>query len=120
MTSPNEHVHRVRRLDRLTDLEDLERRFATRAITAPEFALEVRELWSTLDPSLVEEITAGVGHLGDAPAVDIVRRSAGAAQTSPSTSPVSRAPQAMPRRRKPTRARSVAGSSSTPLAAPDR
>ena len=48
-----------RRLDRLVELEDVERRFAAGAISAAGFALEVRELWADLDAALVADVAAG-------------------------------------------------------------
>ncbi|MCD2191104.1 HAD family hydrolase [Actinomycetospora soli] len=53
-----------RRLNQLDELTDLERRFATGEITAAEFAVEVRELWADLDPTLVADIATGAPWIG--------------------------------------------------------
>jgi phosphoserine phosphatase len=48
----------ARRLDHVEALEDLERRFASGTTSAPEFAVEVRELWVDLDPDLVADVVS--------------------------------------------------------------
>ncbi len=47
-----------RRLNRLEPLADLEAGFAAERITAAEFALEMRELWTELSPELVAEVVS--------------------------------------------------------------
>jgi phosphoserine phosphatase len=48
-----------RRLDRVAEIDELERRFADREITDAQFAVGVHGLWSTLHPALVDEIAGG-------------------------------------------------------------
>jgi phosphoserine phosphatase len=47
-----------RRLNRLEPLADLEAGFAAERITAAEFALEMRALWTALSPELVAEVVS--------------------------------------------------------------
>lgn len=47
-----------RRLDRLEPLADLEAGFAAERITAAEFAMEMRALWTELSPELVGEVVS--------------------------------------------------------------
>jgi phosphoserine phosphatase len=47
-----------RRLDRLEPLADLEAGFAAERITAAEFAMEMRALWTELSPELVAEVAS--------------------------------------------------------------
>jgi phosphoserine phosphatase len=47
-----------RRLDRLEPLADLEAGFAAERITAAEFAMEMRALWTELSPELVAEVVS--------------------------------------------------------------
>jgi phosphoserine phosphatase len=47
-----------RRLNRLEPLADLEAGFAAERITAAEFALEMRALWTELSPDLVAEVVS--------------------------------------------------------------
>jgi phosphoserine phosphatase len=53
-----------RRLGRLEEITDLERRFATGETTAAEFAVEVRELWADLDPDLVGDVASAAPWIG--------------------------------------------------------
>ncbi|HTU31307.1 MAG TPA: HAD-IB family phosphatase, partial [Solirubrobacteraceae bacterium] len=47
-----------RRLDRLEPLAELEAGFAAERITAAEFAMEMRALWTELSPELVAEVVS--------------------------------------------------------------